>query len=57
MAASGVGLFAEAARLMPLFTEYQNKTKRQIPLLIPHADRGGEITAAVYAVSRALAVS
>ena len=27
-------LFAEVSKLMPLFTEYQNKTKRQIPLLI-----------------------
>jgi deazaflavin-dependent oxidoreductase (nitroreductase family) len=27
-------LFAEMSKLMPLFTEYQNKTKRQIPLLI-----------------------
>jgi deazaflavin-dependent oxidoreductase (nitroreductase family) len=27
-------LFAEAAKLMPLFTDYQNKTRRQIPLLI-----------------------
>jgi deazaflavin-dependent oxidoreductase (nitroreductase family) len=26
-------LFAEAANLMPLFTDYQSKTKRQIPLL------------------------
>jgi deazaflavin-dependent oxidoreductase (nitroreductase family) len=27
-------LFAEAAKRMPLFAEYQNKTKRQIPLLV-----------------------
>jgi deazaflavin-dependent oxidoreductase (nitroreductase family) len=27
-------LFAETAKRMPLFAEYQNKTKRQIPLLI-----------------------
>jgi deazaflavin-dependent oxidoreductase (nitroreductase family) len=27
-------LFAEAAKRLPLFAEYQNKTKRQIPLLI-----------------------
>jgi deazaflavin-dependent oxidoreductase (nitroreductase family) len=27
-------LFAEAAKRMPLFAAYQNKTKRQIPLLI-----------------------
>jgi len=27
-------LFAEAAKRMPLFSEYQNKTERQIPLLI-----------------------
>src|SRR5271170_2210924 len=27
-------LFAEMSKLMPLFTEYQNKTKRQIPLLV-----------------------
>ena len=27
-------LFAEASKRMPLFAEYQNKTKRQIPLLI-----------------------
>ena len=27
-------LFADAARLMPRFTEYQNKTARQIPLFI-----------------------
>jgi deazaflavin-dependent oxidoreductase (nitroreductase family) len=27
-------LFAEAAKLMPLFAEYQNKAKRQIPLLV-----------------------
>ena len=26
-------LFAESAKLMPLFTDYQNKTKRQLPLL------------------------
>ena len=26
-------LFAEQAKLMPFFTDYQNKTKRQIPLL------------------------
>ena len=27
-------LFADAAKLMPRFTEYQNKTERQIPLFI-----------------------
>jgi deazaflavin-dependent oxidoreductase (nitroreductase family) len=27
-------LFADAAKLMPRFTEYQNKTERQIPLLV-----------------------
>ena len=27
-------LFAAQAKLMPFFTDYQNKTKRQIPLLI-----------------------
>jgi F420H(2)-dependent quinone reductase len=27
-------LFAEAAKLMPLFADYQTKTRRQIPLLI-----------------------
>jgi deazaflavin-dependent oxidoreductase (nitroreductase family) len=35
-------LFAEAAKLMPLFTDYQNKTKRQIPLLILTRIDGGE---------------
>jgi deazaflavin-dependent oxidoreductase (nitroreductase family) len=27
-------LFAETAKLMPLFSDYQNKTKRRIPVLI-----------------------
>ncbi len=27
-------LFAETAKVMPLFADYQNKTKRQIPLLV-----------------------
>ena len=27
-------LFADAARLMPRFTEYQNKTERQIPVFV-----------------------
>ncbi len=35
-------LFAEAAKLIPLFTDYQNKTKRQIPLLILTRIEGGK---------------
>ena len=35
-------LFAEAAKRMPLFAEYQNKTKRQIPLLILTRIDGGK---------------
>ena len=35
-------LFAEAAKRMPLFAEYQNKTKRQIALLILTRIDGGK---------------
>src|ERR1700687_569039 len=35
-------LFAEAAKLMPLFADYQNMTKRKIPLLILTRIDGGK---------------
>ena len=35
-------LFAEQAKLMPLFADYQNKTKRQIPVLVLTRIDGGK---------------